>query len=94
VADAVSGYRLLRTFNPLLPNFSEAALRWGVGDAPVYCFRLSLSARFFIRLFALDEGGSRRRRTVRYATGCGAPIGYTASTAATKTFALTAPQVL
>ena len=32
-----------------------------------------------VEALALDEGGSRRRRTVRYATGCGAPIVFEAA---------------
>ena len=57
-----------------------------------YCSSLSTSAKFFTRLYALDKDGSRRRRTVRHSTGSGAPIGYAASTAATRPFALTASQ--
>src|SRR5439155_1062224 len=37
--------------------------------APSYSSDSPLSARFFIRLFALDKGGRGRRRMVRSATG-------------------------
>jgi hypothetical protein len=45
--------------NAALQRFSEAALRWSTGCCSFLCYsdRFGLSARFFIRLFALDEGG-------------------------------------
>jgi hypothetical protein len=73
---------------------SEAALRRSTVVSTVlsYFSRSGSSAKFFTRLYALDKGGSRRRRMVRYSTGSGAPIGVSDSTAPMRPFALTASQ--